>query len=110
MPARPQGRPRRWWLVALVGAAPHLAVLAHFMWPGVVEFAVVDGADLAAVPFALFSVSELYIVPATLTAAAVLAIVRRSRPWALWFLIGTLGGATAVLVNLAVAAVSWRWD
>lgn len=37
-----------------------------------------------------------------------LALSRRTRAWALWALLGTLAGATAVLLVLATAAVVWR--
>ena len=57
-------------------------------------------------PFAVYGASELSIVPATLLAVILLAAVRRTRPWVLWLLLGTLGGATAVFMNLALSAVT----
>ncbi len=92
----------------LLGATPHLALLAHVTWPRTVEFGWTAGGELAEIPFALYSASELYIVPATLVVVVAAAAVRRARPWALWLLLGTLAGATAMLMVLATAATTWR--
>lgn len=100
-------RPRGWWLAVLVGAAPHVVVLAHLYWPRTVYFGLVEGvAD--AIPFARYGRSELIIVPVTLLLTLGVAIIARTRRLALWLLLGTLAGATLVLLGLAQAAVSWQ--
>jgi hypothetical protein len=64
------------------------------------------GSDLAAIPFARFSKAELFIVPATLLLTLVAALIPRTRPLALWLLLGILAAATLVLLALARAAVA----
>ncbi|OJF14089.1 hypothetical protein [Couchioplanes caeruleus] len=100
-------RPRGWWLASLVGAGPHLAVLGHIWLPRDVYFSWFEGHE-ELIPFALYSKSELIIVPAMLLLTLAAAIFTRTRPLALWLLLGTLAGATLVLLSLAHAAVSWE--
>ena len=60
--------------------------------------------QLALVPFAAYGTPELYIVPATLVVVFALWCVARTRLLAPWVLLGTLAGATAVLLILVAAA------
>jgi hypothetical protein len=62
---------------------------------------------VAGVPYALSSKAELVIIPATLSLALVAALVPRTRPLALWLLIGSLSGATCVLLAVAWSALAW---
>jgi hypothetical protein len=101
-------RPRRWWLAVILGAAPHLVVLAHFRWFPQDDWGWIVGVDSTGVPFAPYGTPALYIVPAMLLIAAGLAVVRRTRRWALWVVLGTLAGATAVLMTLIVDTGGWR--
>ena len=106
---KPSTRPHLWWLVELLGAVPHLILLGYLWWPRTEYFSWVEGAE-AAIPFALYSRAELFIVPATLLLTLVAALTARTRPLALWMLLGTTSGATLVLLALAQAAVSWHGD
>jgi hypothetical protein len=101
-------RPRRWWLAVLLAATPHLVVLAHFRWFQHDDWAWIAGVDATGVPFAPYGTSALYFVTAELLIAAGLATARRTRPWVLWFLLGALAGATAVLMTLIVDVDGWR--
>jgi hypothetical protein len=108
-------RPRRWWLAVLVGVAPHLVLLAWFAWPpitfwfgGLTRCGFVVRQGEAGAPFATYSWAELVIVPVAVLMVIALALSRRTRPWTLWALLGTLAGSTAVLLILAIAAVVWR--
>jgi hypothetical protein len=109
-------RPRRWWFAVLLGVAPHLSLLIWFAWPPITfwyggetrsGFSVGQG-DEAGAPYATYSWAELIIVPVAVLVVMALAVSRRTRFWALWALLGTLAGATAVLLVLATAAVVWR--
>jgi hypothetical protein len=91
----------------LLGAAPSLVVLGYWWWPHTVWFTWTESSDVAGIPYALFSKAELVIIPATLSLALVAAPVPRTRPLALWLLIGSLSGATGVLFALAQAATVW---
>jgi hypothetical protein len=103
---------------ALLGVAPHLVLLGWFGWPPIVFWDASQCAyaldltadDVAGAPYATYSWAELFIVPVTLLLVIVLAVRRRGRPWALWLLLGTLAGATAVLTTLATAAAMWRFQ
>ncbi|RZU51609.1 hypothetical protein EV385_3442 [Krasilnikovia cinnamomea] len=86
---------------------PHLLLLAYVWRPRELDFGWVEGAE-DAIPFALYGKSELIIVPATLLLTIAAAVTPRSRPFAMWLLLGTLAGATLVLLTLSGAAVSWE--
>ncbi len=60
--------------------------------------------QLGLVAFAAYGTPELYIVPATLVVVVGLWYMPRTRFLAMWFLLGTLAGATAVLLTLVAAA------
>ncbi len=45
----------------------------------------------AGFPYATYSWAELFTVPVGVLVVIALAIARRTRPWALWALLGTLG-------------------
>ena len=51
--------------------------------------------------FAFYGQAELIIVPVSLLVVVVFAVAGRTRPWAIWLLLGCLGGATTVLMVLA---------
>ncbi|GAA3952675.1 hypothetical protein Aau02nite_03800 [Amorphoplanes auranticolor] len=101
-------RPRRWWLATLLAVAPYLVVLAHFRWFPQDDWAWIVGVDATGVPYAPYGTPALYLVTAQILITAGLAVARRPRPWALWFLLGALAGATAVLVTMIVDAQGWR--
>ncbi|WP_250035040.1 hypothetical protein [Paractinoplanes maris] len=102
-------RPRRWWLAVLLGAAPHLVVLVYFAWPRDVWFTWSEGSE-ASIPYVVYGRPELIIIPLSILAVLALTARRRSRPWALWLLLGTLAGATSVLLVLAGAASTWQFE
>ncbi|MEU8609008.1 hypothetical protein AB0C29_13500 [Actinoplanes sp. NPDC048791] len=91
----------------LLGAAPNLVVLGYWWWPHTVWFTWTEGSEAAGIPYARFSRAELVIIPATLLVALGAALVPRTRPLALWLLIGGLSGATCVLFALALSALTW---
>jgi hypothetical protein len=91
----------------LLGAAPNLVVLGYMWWPHTVWFTWTESSEPAGIPYARFSRAELVIVPVTLLAALGAAVVPRTRPLALWLLIGSLSGATCVLLALAQSALTW---
>jgi hypothetical protein len=101
---RTLARPRLWWLAVAIGATPHVVLIASMARPREIGWL---ATDLASVPYTIFSRSELVIVPVTVLFAIALAIPRTTRPWALWLLLGTLAGATAVLMTLAAEATAW---
>ncbi len=100
-PVLPHGVLR--WLAVLFGAAPHLAIVVYSGMPR--EFGFMGPENqLGLVTFAIYGTPELYIVPATLLVAVGLWAARRTRFLALWVLLGTLGGATVVLLTLVSTA------
>ena len=86
-----------------MGAAPHLAIVVYSGLPREFNFMGPE-SQLALVTFAAYGTPELYIVPATLLVVVGLWLMRRTRFLALWLLLGTLAGATAVLLTLVAAA------
>ena len=104
-PRPPTGLPLR-LLAILVAAAPHLVLLGRLWWPRT-QFLAWIGTDMAGLPFALYSKAELTIVPTTLSLTLIAALISQTRPLALWLLLGTLSGATLVLLALAQAALTW---
>ena len=93
-----------------------MVLLVWFAWPPITfwyggetrsGFSVGQGSEAGA-PYGTYSRAELIIVPVAVLVAIALALSHRTRPWALWALLGTLAGATAVLLILATAAVVWR--
>jgi hypothetical protein len=90
----------------LAGAAPHAAVLVYITRPR--WWAVQYVGEEAGIPYALYGWLELVLVPLSLVLVVAVAAMRRTRQWAVWFLLGTLGGATAVLMALALMAGSWQ--
>ena len=107
---RSAARPIRWWLAVLVAAAPHGVVLSYLARPRIYwfgNFHFSEGAE-ALLPYALYGWAELIIVPVSLLVVVATAAGRRTRPWAIWLLLGCLGGATTVLMALAILAASWH--
>jgi hypothetical protein len=97
--------PPRAWPAILLGVAPHLVVIGVGASTDV-TFVALEGA-VCAIPFALYGPAELVIVPAALVLAGLGWAVRRIRPWPLWFALGTLAGATAVLLTAAATAAKY---
>ncbi|MCA2217490.1 hypothetical protein [Jidongwangia harbinensis] len=101
-------RPRRWWLAVLLAATPCLVVLAHFRWFPQDDWGWIVSVDATGAPDAPYGTPVLYVVTAQVLITAGLAAARRTRPWALWFLLGALAGATTVLITMIVDAQGWR--
>jgi len=106
----PAAWPYRWWLAVLVGVAPHGVLLVYIARPRVTWFGYFDtaGGAEALLPYAFYGWAELFIVPVSLLVVVAFATVGRTRPWAISLLLGCLGGATAVLMALAVLAARWH--
>ena len=101
--ARSTARPYRWWLAVLAGTVPHGACSAISLAPDRLLrlFQRLRGGAEALLSYALYGQAELIIVPVSLLVVVATAAGWRTRPWAIWLLLGCLGGATTVLMVLA---------
>ncbi len=86
-----------------------MVVLVYFAWPRDWWLSWEEGSERS-IPYVVYGWPELIIVPLSILAVLVLTARRRTRPWALWLLLGTLAGATSVLLTLATAANTWRFE
>ena len=86
-----------------------MAVLAYFAWPRHWWLSWQAGSE-ASIPYVVYAWPEPVIIPLGILAVVIVAARRRTRPWALWLLLGTLAGATSVLLTLATAANTWRFE
>jgi type VI protein secretion system component VasF len=86
------------------------------LWPRDIYWSVmaVSGADVAAqlpaVVFGAYGRAALIVVPVSVLAIAAVALSPRRRRMALWLMLGTLAGATAVFMILCAMALTWQVD
>src|SRR3712207_9293043 len=66
-----------------------MAVLAYFAWPRHWWLSWQAGSE-ASIPYVVYAWPEPVIIPLGILAVVIVAARRRTRPWALWLLLGTL--------------------